>query len=436
MKFRIRVAIIAAIGLWNSMLLAETDPPDHMLTGDEHVQSIRLYGIDATSGRAHAAILADDSCYIGGEAWSKATDELNLWLWRIDLASNLLWQKEFSKGSNVLCILPKNSVAAKAGDRSTDGVYVIVRRGGHAEIVFIDSKGNVSQEKRLGGSGFVYGNVMLSGGDFLLFGSSEGNLQRKSHAWISRIGQDGKLRWQKDFHADAAKWSEKIQAARQQEVPKGFHRGDSLYSAAVIEDDSIVLVGQTGEFNKFGQGPSKLWVLRIDGDGKQLAEIFIDDGNVFRGTKDLIAPVGDGVMLTYSVDQLPPIGGAPYNFPPDGFRARLLRLNATLEKQWETLLPSTAMPGATSITGPAPYISVTPTINAAGKHLMVRGNNEVGEELWTSQVSVPNGSARPLSTLRIGNDVLAICNYTSHRKEDRKRMDNVLVVRVQPPAAQ
>lgn len=92
-------------------------------------------------------------------------------------------------------------------------------------------------------------------------------------------------------------------------VPAVSFQATFLFDGTLLEDGSLVLIGQTGVYNKFGQGPSKLWLLRIDGDGKRLGQAFIDGGRVFPSVRDLIAHCDGGVIASYTTDQSVPIAG-------------------------------------------------------------------------------------------------------------------------------
>jgi hypothetical protein len=185
-----------------------------------------------------------------------------------------------------------------------------------------------------------------------------------------------------------------------------------------------VLVGQTGVYNKFGQGPSKLWLLRLDANGKKIAETFIDDGRLSSFGSQFIAKSGDDVIVPYTTDQLPPISGAPYAFPPK-FSMKLARYDAQLNQLWVKPLATTFMPGAATFTGPAPFISLAPMSD----HLLIRALDENANELWTTHVATPDSHVVPLATLRMGDEIIAACNYRANRKLEQQ----VLLVFIKPP---
>lgn len=153
------------------------------------------------------------------------------------------------------------------------------------------------------------------------------------------------------------------------------------------------------------------------------ARAFIDEGRICPTGRDLIAGCGDGVIAPYTTNQL----GEPENPNPLEYGMRLARFNSRLEKLWDKPLPSTSMPGAATITGPAPFVSLT-----AWGPLLIRGADEEGSEVWQARAGVPAYLVSPLATLRMGDDVVAVCNYESRDSRDTDESQEVLLVFARP----
>jgi hypothetical protein len=129
--------------------------------------------------------------------------------------------------------------------------------------------------------------------------------------------------------------------------------------------------------------------------------------------------------VPYTTSELPPISGAPYNFPPE-FDIKLARYDVQLNQLWEKPLSNNAMPAATTITSHAPFITLTPL----SEELMIRALDEQGDELWSSRVDTPDAFVEPLAALHVGDDIVAVCNY---RANGRKLEQQILLVYVKPP---
>lgn len=199
-----------------------------------------------------------------------------------------------------------------------------------------------------------------------------------------------------------------------------------LFDGARLKDDSLVLVGQTGVYNKFAQGPSKLWLLRLDGEGKKLNETFIDDGRTLITDRQLIAATGDGVIVSYTTDLLPRINAIPLNTRPE-FGTSWARYDATLKQLSNKTFVTTGMMGAATIVGPAPFVSLI----GLSSGVLVVGSDQAGKELWRSQITTPQAFVTPLAAIRANEDnIIAVFNYRSTIGDKGQQ---VLMIRIKPP---
>lgn len=412
--------------------LPESTQTGAVVTGDEHVRSVRLLTIPrAKSGRAEAAIACHQSVYLAGRRWNRE-EKSNLWLWRVDDSGEKLWEKplahqERNEEVKIVGLLP--GTWKLANGRSDRGVRVVYRHGLETKLVSFKSDGEQVLEKSVGSLENTLGLTADDENKVFLFGRSMTVSGQPSHAWIARVTWLGTVLWKQTFRAEGMQADDASEEAEEAgDVPAGFLQATFLFDGAFLEDGSVVLVGQTGVYNKFGQGKSKLWLLRIDRNGKRLAQAFIDGGRVFPSGRDLIANCDDGVIVPYTTAQLPSISSVPLDRPP-GFAVRLARFNGELKELWDKPFSSSAMPGAATITGPAPLVSLTAPFGA----LMIRGTSDAGEELWTARVATPDSLVTPLATLRRGNDVISVCNYRAHDSGDTDGLQKVLLVNTTPP---
>jgi hypothetical protein len=55
-----------------------------------------------------------------------------------------------------------------------------------------------------------------------------------------------------------------------------------------------VLAIRSGKYNKFGAGPTALWLVRCDADGNKVADAVIDGGQIYAGGQKYLVPIGAG----------------------------------------------------------------------------------------------------------------------------------------------
>ena len=251
--------------------LPEPIPTATVPVGGEHVRSIRLLTIPrATSGRAESAIACNQSVYLAGKWWNRE-EKSNLWLWRIDDSGEKLWEKhlahqERNEEVTVVGLMPGARKLTEA--EPVPGVRVVYRQGIETKLAFFKADGELVLEKKIDGLGSTYSLVADQKDKVFLFGSMT-SVGQPSHAWVARVTRLGEVLWKHAFLAEGVPAADASRKADEAEaVPAGSFQATFLFDGTLLKDGSLVLVGQTGVYNKFGQGPSKLWLLRIDGDGK------------------------------------------------------------------------------------------------------------------------------------------------------------------------
>jgi hypothetical protein len=387
--------------------------------GDENVKSLRMFEVasDAPSC-AKVATGNDDGLYIGGRSWTEADGE-KLWLWHINSEGEKVWEKELlrperNEGVEVVGLLP---------NRPEAGVTIVLKRGTTTMLRSVGADGEVIAEQTLAGNDDTHGVMQYDNGDLLLCGMDMYDSRKQRHAWVARIDSLGTVVWKLALNPQ----NDAEPEATAEPLPRGMLHMDLLSAAVPLEDGSAIVVGQTGDYNKFGQGRSRLWVVRISDDGEKLGETFIEDGRT--GSAHSIARHSDGVLVSYTTGELPPIAGAPYRLPPS-FPNRLACFNSNLDLLWEKPLPNTAFPGAVPFSGPDPYVSLSASVN----EIVIRAADARGEELWRSSVTTSKSSVFPVSVFRSGKEVVAVCNYQAHPKRggDRPR-PQVMIARVAAP---
>jgi len=431
------IALSSDIQLWATEVPADANQPSAPVqsapTGDEHVKSLWQFEIASEAPFCvDAALASDEGIYLAGHAWTKATGQ-SLWLWRIDRSGTKQWERSLAlekrnEGLEIVGLLSNRRVIEAARESAGGGVSAVIEQGTETRLQSFTADGKIVAERALASHDATGGVIAFENGDLLLFGMDMYDLRKQRHAWAARTDREGKVTWRLALDPQPA--AEKRAPASPKPLPGGVQHLDQLHTAVLLGDGSAVLVGQTGVYSKFGQGPSKLWLVRVSGEGQKLAEALVDDGRTYGGTRDLVAKHEAGVVVSYTTAQLPPIAGAPYNNPPS-FANRLACFNPELDKLWEQPLPNSGMPGAVAICGPVPYLSLSAEI----RKVVVRAADASGNELWRSVVETTKSSVFPVAVMRLDNDVVAVCNYQAHPAgpSDRPR-PQVMVITVAPPA--
>jgi hypothetical protein len=412
---------VAVLGRGGEMVAADEAA---LPRGDERVKSVWLFDVASDLPFcADAAIADSQGLFVAGHSWREVDGE-RLWLWRIDREGNRLWEKELARPKvaeslKLVALLPGENEKGSVG--AEHEITIVTSCGLKTAARTCNLRGELSDELVLDEKNGATGAVRLADGDLLVFGSETARSLAPSPCWAARFGRSGEERWRLklDPTVDAKRivpWARKLMSPGQYHV-------DFLQAGAETHDGSAVLVGVTGDVNKFGQGPSNLWLVRVSGDGKQLAQTLVKDGRFFGGVKDLIVRRGNDVLVPYTTAQLPSIGNVPLDAAPS-FGGRLACFDSTLAMLWEKPLPDSAMPGAVAICGSGPYAM----LSASADDVLVQALDDDGEELWESKVEAPDSSVFPVSLVRresgvgdqVSGEIVAVCNYLRHQARNEK----------------
>jgi hypothetical protein len=397
----------------------------------EHIRRVLRIGLPgAESGRARAAFDAGDAIYVGGTAYSR-TEETHAWVTRVDHGGQVAWLRRLSvpkigtnDGPTVVGFLPtvppEDSASAPAGSAA---VRVIAshhigswRYGLH--LIDLDAASVETSAQRVGELGIARGMVADGQGGAFICG------QTRNAAWVCRMDRDGGLLWSKHF--------------RPEETPRDAADDSDAFNAEVVaqhmlfegvlsDDGSVVLVGMTGQINKFGQGPARLWLLRVSAAGDVLDERLIDGGRMWPGCRT-VTPSGDGLLVAYATRALPPIALAPdprYRGAP----LVVAEFDARLETIAEHVVATTFLPGQGAIEGREPTVLATDFPET----LMVRGLDDAGKSLWEASVKTPDGFVSPLTTLRRDDEVIAIATHKALHRDGVRISPGVLLAWLRPP---
>jgi hypothetical protein len=175
----------------------------------------------------------------------------------------------------------------------------------------IDAQGKLQSTIHLGETSQCYANpkciIARNNGWLLCAGSHE------KDAWAGEVDCDGKVVWEKTYDNGADQ--------------------ETAFALANRPDGGFVMAINSGEYNKFGMGPSKLCVLSCDAFGKKEAEAILADGRITPSAHPLILWTGDGCVLSFMRDK---VGGVqPFDY--DCFIASFDRY---MKLRWEKKIRS------------------------------------------------------------------------------------------------
>jgi hypothetical protein len=227
------------------------------------------YLMDAVPTADYGFILAGSS--ISGKSGNKNqpnNGDLDFWIWKMDEAGDLDWQKSFGgSGTDFLqsvrltndggFILAGTSNSPKSDEKKED-----CRGGDDFWVIKLDAKGGQQWQKTIGGSGQekLKSVCPTKDGGYILGGTSasdkSGDKTEKGFGnldyWIVKLDKDGKIEWQKTY---------------------GGEYIDELRSIEQTNDIGYILGGYsnssaTGNKMDKNVGIGDYWVLKINGEGE------------------------------------------------------------------------------------------------------------------------------------------------------------------------
>jgi hypothetical protein len=220
---------------------------------------IKLYSEDNWTDRESKLINIDSTGYyvVGSSSFCKAETsyDCRLWIWKIDSQGNrildkpiiipdtnennkILWKSLFVCPKNELMIVIEGEIPSKKRVRESTW------------LIRINKDGDVISTKELDvNCCHTLRNIIRTKNGYLISGQKTGD--NNPDAWVMKIDFDGNILWQKNYD-------------------KG--KAEDAISMAATEDGSFTLAADCGEYNKFGGGPSNVWVIKCDSTGTILAE--------------------------------------------------------------------------------------------------------------------------------------------------------------------
>ncbi len=264
----------------------------------------------------------DGGFYLAGSYLSPDHGQ-GFWIWKLDARGEALWQKTFpsEKQEEVTALMATDD----GGVLAVGLAFVYQPRVGYRSwIRKLNKVGDIEYTQTIRGYGRAGVILEADGGNYLLGGTGKPGKKERSKntehtdrdTWLAKIDPRGKVLWEL-FHDRGS--------------------DESAYSGINAEGGGFVFIGSTGKYNKFGQGPSEIWLFKIDSAGKIVAEIRFPDGRIMSKGGPFIAKNGKQFAVVYSTSQLPDIRSVDVSRVPS-FTAEIVALDYELKKLWSKRL--------------------------------------------------------------------------------------------------
>jgi hypothetical protein len=242
---------------------------------------IKLYSEDNGKDARPRLIQTDSNGYylVGHSSFhrSKTEYESKLWVWKLDLEGNRIWSKPV-----VVPDVAENKKFVWDDLLCLENEGVIVVRESPSEtgtwLIRFNEKGDTAFVKKmpLGEDPYVLRNIAKTKDGLLISGQK---IDDNSDAWVLKVDFSGNKLWQKTYD-------------------KG--QDEDAISMVVAEDGGFTLANDSGEYNKFGGGKSKIWIVKCDNMGNILAE------TLFPGRHPMLAMTSSGTYaVSYDIAEFP-----------------------------------------------------------------------------------------------------------------------------------
>ncbi|MHC4178415.1 MAG: hypothetical protein ACYSWU_12960, partial [Planctomycetota bacterium] len=262
------------------------------------IQWQRLYSQgDWTDGNPCLVRAEDGGYYVVGISSRRIRPgrfDYSLWIWKLDAHGKRLWarvpqipglaESEDIIWSSCLCIENARVILARESLPKT-GIW-LMRFNPEGEIT-------TCKALALGRMGHSVGSFRSVKGGFLIAGQK---LNDNRDAWVLKLDEQGNTLWQQTYD---------------------HGRTEAATALDTRPDGGFVFAANSGQYNKFGAGPSEVWAVTCDANGKILAEA------TFEGRHPTIARLTDGsYALTINTKDFPALD------------MQVLGLDAGLNKTW------------------------------------------------------------------------------------------------------
>lgn len=245
------------------------------------VKWVRTFSQDKLSDEQSSLILSlgKELFVIGQSTYISQNDyHTKPWLWKVEENGNLSWQKPLyipdlpddkqPKFEKFFCLNVKNIFIAYENSPYGDNLCTI-KFNENGEVIFI-------KKYALDSSFYFPWTAVDTKDGFLIVGSKGSN---NEDGWILKFDPNGCESWQKTFDNK---------------------KNEKIMSAVVTNTGELFWAANSGSYDKFGHGPSNVWLVKCSSDGQVLTE------TVFAGRHPELAVSKDGgIAVVYNRADFP-----------------------------------------------------------------------------------------------------------------------------------
>ncbi len=244
--------------------------------------------------------------------------------------------------------------------------------GATSWLGWIDAKGRLQREVELRGEPKVFIHpcclLPLTQGRFLVGGSPG-----YKDAWVGEVDADGRVIWEETFDRGA---------------------DEAVHAMVARPDGGFVFLATSGKFDKFGQGPSTLWLVSCDARGRKEHEAVLPDGRLMPGGHPVLVGTGDGYALAFSRSGLPGITNAGGSGP--AFSRHIALFDQELRLRWEKGYPPTGSMWSLLVARPGGELI---SIGGASEGLSISRISAEGELLAETRVPLSGILSWPIDVI-------------------------------------
>lgn len=404
-----------------------------VVSGEEYTRWHRRLKIDnADSGTVQAAVFNGDSYYLAGKKWNKESNQQSLWIWKVDSQGQKVWEREFDakQSPEVIELLP--TVAGSSDDQTSKGVRLVYSSamGTKTQISHVSADGEINAPVALPWPDETSGVIELADGDLLLFGATMLDIRKTMQGWVARTSPSGDVRWKREITPDDSVAGKDTQGSDAPNATKGYYQRTVLDSGVELADQSLVLVGQSGNYSKFGVGDSMLWILQLASNGEQIAQASVDGAYSPQMVRQPIVLDATGFAVRhwkFTVNNENP-DLTTTNQAKTALWPWLSRFDQQLQLVDEGDMRTHLPPDAITIGDWRPGLFPL----SIGKSVLIRWSDKEGKEKQRVEIGSP-GQIAPLITVTGNDGILSVNNYRDTALTSTENPPQVLLILLNPP---
>ncbi len=273
-------------------------------------------------------------------------------------------------GLNTFESIPRRREQIRDAAAAAGGGLVLA--GERSWLGWLDSQGRFQRavELRSEPDASLYPRRLLprADGGFLV-----GGTRRFKDAWVGEVDADGRVQWEQAFDHGA---------------------DETVHALAARPDGGFVFVAASGKFDKFGQGPSALWLVSCDASGNKEHEAVLPDGRLMPGGHPCFISTREGYALAFTRTGLPGVADSGGRRPT--FSRHVARFDRHMRLRWEKEYPPTGSMWSLLVACPNGELI---SIGGASEGLSIDRISESGELLAETPIPLSGILSWPIDVI-------------------------------------